>query len=114
MPDLDVPVEIVLRIPGMWSNPGELIERLPAGCRLTPEALILADGTNVGFDGMPPDDQFPQIFRSSCRRPPTEEELGQIDDYKVNIGLTGSGGSLEAARKMMEAGAAIVRAGGIG
>jgi hypothetical protein len=114
MTDSHAPVEIVLRIPGRWSHPRELIEGLPAPYRLTPEALILADGTKVDFDPMPPDDQFAEIFRSSCRQPPTDEEFSMIDDYTVNIGLRGPGGSLDAARKMMEAGASIVRAGGIG
>lgn len=114
MTDSRTPVEVTLRIPGRWSHPGELVEALPAGYRLTPDALIMPDGTNVEFNPMPPDDQFAQIFRSSCRRPPTEEELRRIDDYTVNVGLSGPGGSLEAARRMMEAGAAIVRAGGIG
>jgi hypothetical protein len=107
-------VEVVLRIPGRWSHPGELVEALPTGYRLTPDALIMPDGTKVEFNPMPPDDQFAQIFRSSCRRPPTDEELAQIDDYTVNVGLSGPGGSLESARRMMEAGAAIVKAGGLG
>lgn len=114
MTETNAPVEIALRIPGTWSHPSELVERLPAGCRLTPETLILADGTRIEFNPMPPDDQFAQIFRSSCRRPPTAEEFSIIDGYTVNVGLIGPGGSLEAARRMMEAGAAIVRAGGIG
>ena len=38
-------VTIALRIPGQWSNPRDLVQRLPAGCRLTGEALILPDGT---------------------------------------------------------------------
>ena len=29
-------VTVALRIPGQWAHPGELIQRLPAGCRLTP------------------------------------------------------------------------------
>src|SRR5438132_14413552 len=114
MTESHTPVEVVLRIPGRWSHPGELIEGLPAGYRLTPEALVRADGTKVEFNPMPPDDQFAEIFRSSCRRPPTDEELAKVVGYTVNIGLSGPGGSLEAARTMMEAGAAIVRAGGIG
>ena len=39
------PITIALRIPGQWSHPRELVQRLPAGCRLTGEALILPDGT---------------------------------------------------------------------
>ena len=108
------PIEVVLHIPGNWSHPKELIAALPTGYRLTPEALILPDGTKVEFNPLPPDDQFAKIFRTSCRRPPTEEELEKVDGYTVNVCLSGPGGSLQAARRMMEAGAAIVRAGAAG
>lgn len=53
-------------------------------------------------------------FASSCRRPPTEGERAVVARYTVNVGLTGPGGSLESALTMMQAGAAIVRAGGAG
>jgi hypothetical protein len=108
------PVMIDLRIPGKWSHPKELIERLPAGCRLTPEALMLPDGTQVQFGAMAADDQFAQIFRSSCRQPALPDELATVDGYTVNVLLSAPGGSTEAARAMMRAGAAIVRAGGAG
>jgi hypothetical protein len=107
-------VIVDLRIPGQWSHPGELIERLPDGCRVTREALILPDGSRVELGFMEPDDQFPGIFRSSCRRPPTAEELARADGYTVNATVSGKGGSIAAARTMMEAGAALVRAGGAG
>ncbi len=105
---------IALRIPGLWSHPRELIERLPAGCRPTPETLVLPDGTEIGFGAMPADEQFAGIFHSSCRNPPTDEERAAVDRYRVNVMLSGPGGSLEAARTMMRAGAAILRAGGVG
>ncbi len=108
------PIQIALRIPGKWSHPRELIQRLPAGCRLTGEALILPDATQVEFGAMKADDQFAQIFRSSCRKPATDDELATVDGYTVNVVLCGPGGSLEAARTMMQAGAAIVQAGGAG
>ena len=108
------PVEVALRIPGKWSHPKELIERLPADCRLTPEALILPDDTRFEFGALQPDGQFAQIFRSSCRQPATSEELATVDSYAVNVVLCGPGGSLDAARAVMRAGAAIVRAGGAG
>jgi hypothetical protein len=108
------PIEIALRIPGKWAHPGELIQRLPAGYRLTAEALILPDTTQVQFGAMAADDQFAQIFRSSCRRPATDDELATVDGYTVNVVLSGPGGSLQAARAMMQAGAAVVRAGGAG
>jgi hypothetical protein len=106
--------EITLRIPGAWAHPGELVERLPDGFRLTPEALFLPDKTKIDFFPMPPDDQFPRIFESSCRRPAAADELAVVARYTVNVGLTGPAGSLESALTMMQAGAAIVRAGGAG
>jgi hypothetical protein len=107
-------VTIALRIPGQWSHPRELIERLPAGCRLTGEALILPDETQVDFGAAPADDQFAHIFRSSCRQPATADELATVDGYTVNVFLSGPGGSMQAARTMMRAAAAVVRAGGAG
>jgi hypothetical protein len=107
-------ITIALRIPGKWSNPGELIERLPAGYRVTADGPLLPDETEVGLGAMRPDDQFPGIFRSSLRQPATEQELATVDHYAVNVCLSGPGGSLQAARTMMQAGAAIVRAGGAG
>ena len=108
------PITIALRIPGQWSHPRELIQRLPAGCRLTGEALILPDAAQVAFGAMPADDQFAEIFRSSCRQEATADELATVDDYTVNVVLSGPGGSLQAARTMMQAGATVVRAGGAG
>lgn len=105
---------ITLRIPGAWSHPKELFERLPEGFRLTPDHLLLPDGTEIEFDPLAPDEQFARIFESACRRPPTNEELGVLSRYSVNIALSGPGGSMESARAMMQAGAAIVKAGGAG
>src|SRR5437763_399933 len=108
------PITVALRIPGQWSHPRELIQRLPAGCRLTGEALILPDSTQVDFGAMAADGQFAQIFRSSCREPARAEELATVAGYTVNVFLSGPGGSMQAARTMMRAGAALVRAGGAG
>jgi len=108
------PIKIVLRIPGQWSHPRELVQRLPAACCLTGEALILPDATQVEFGAIAADEQFAGIFRSSCRNPATEEELATVAGYTVNVFLSGPGGSMQAARTMMQAGAAVVRAGGAG
>src|SRR5262249_2303239 len=98
------PVTVALRIPGKWSNPGELAERLPPGCRLTAEGLVVPDGKRVECGAMKADNQFAQIFRSSCREPATAEELATVAGYTVNVILQGPGGSLPAARAMMQAG----------
>ena len=75
---------------------------------------MVPGGGEIEFVPMPPDDQFPQIFESSCRMPAAKDELATLARYSVNIGLNGPGGSREAALAMMQAGAAIVRAGGAG
>lgn len=108
------PVKVSLRIPGKWSGPKELIESLPEGCRLTPETLFLPDDTEIEFGAARADNQFAQIFRSSCRKPATEEELATVDHYTVNVFLSGPGGSMDAARTMMRAGAFMIQAGGAG
>lgn len=114
MKSSDVQVTIALRIPGTWAHPKELVEQLPHGYRLTPETLTLPGGASVEFDALQADGQFAHIFRSSCRQTAAEEELAKVDAYTVNITLCGPGGSLEAARTMMQAASAIVRAGGAG
>lgn len=114
MNESETPVEIAIRIPGQWAHPGELIEALPEGFQLTPDALILPDKTRVEFGAMPADEQFAEIFRTSCRQPPTDDEMKSVESYKVNALLCGPGGSLEAARSMMQAAAAMIRAGGAG
>jgi hypothetical protein len=114
MNETPAPVTIALRIPGKWSHPSELVQRLPEDCRLTADALQLPDGTKVDFGAMAPDDQFVQIFRTSCRNPPTPEELATVDGYLVNLTLSGPGGSLAAAHTMMRAASVLVRAGGAG
>lgn len=107
-------IQIIFRIPGAWAGPKELIERLPEGYRLTPEALMLPDGSKVEFGAVPADDEFAGIFRSSCRNEPTEEEMATLDGYSVNVLLSGPGGSIQAAHRMMQAAAAFVQAGGAG
>jgi hypothetical protein len=49
----------------------ELVDRLPAGCRLTPEALFLPDATQIGFGAVPPDQQLLNlpIMNRASRQP---------------------------------------------
>lgn len=108
------PVPIVFRIPGRWAGPGDLIDRLPEGYSLSPESLALPDSTQVEFSAVPADGEFASIFRASCRKRPTAQELASVASYTVNVLLSGPGGSLAAALRMMRAAAAVVRAGGAG
>ncbi len=81
-------IEIDMRIPGQWNHPGELIEQLPDGVQLKGQQLIMPDGAEFYIDAMKADDQFAEIFRTSCRNKPTPEEADAIENYKVNILLS--------------------------
>lgn len=105
---------ITLRIPGGWSHPRELLERLPEGFRMRPESLCLPDGTEIESTLVPPDDQFVDVFQSACRRRPTDSELDVLGQYTVNVVLSGPGGSMQSARTMMQAASALIRAGAAG
>lgn len=106
--------EVTLRIPGGWSGPQEFVERLPRGCRCTPERLVLADGTEFEFNALPADEEFAGVFAGGCPKLPTADERERIENYQVNVCLTGQGGSLAAAKQLMAAGAAVIAAGGAG
>lgn len=114
MPESSEPVTITLRIPGQWKHPRELYTSLPKGVRMTPETMRLHDGPAVEFNVLEADKQFYEIFRSSCRQPPTPEEVAVVKNYTVNVCLSGPGGSMEAALAMMQAGCAILQAGAAG
>ena len=90
MTDPAGPVIVTLRIPGTWANPNELAQRLPEGHRLTPDTLVLPDGTEIEFGARKADGQFAQVFRSSCRQPPADDELAAVDSYRVNSLLSAS------------------------
>src|SRR5690348_15080124 len=98
-------VETMLRIPGRWRDPREVLDHLPDGYRIIDRSLVLPDGEEIELTLIPRDEQFGAIFRSACRRPATDDELAIVDRYIVSIALIGPGGSREAAQAMMRAGA---------
>ena len=110
----DKSVKITFRIPGNWNHPTELVDRMPKGYQLTPEALVLPNGSEIDFTPLPVDDEFISIMRSSCRTPMTETETGILDSYTVNTCLSGPGGSMSQALQMMQGAAAMIHAGGAG
>lgn len=110
-PTEDALPQVTLRIPGAWSDPKALVDGLPEGFRLTPEHLILPDGEKVEFAPLQPDTEFYDVFRTACGRPPSEADLEIVRQYRVNVCLIGPGGSYESAKRMLDAAAAIVRAG---
>jgi hypothetical protein len=107
-------LEVTLRIPGVWRRPEEFYDGLPSDCHCNERGLVLADGSEFEMHVVDADDQFPRIFASSCPRLPTEDERDRIDHYHVNICLTSRCGSVDAAKQIMQAAAAVLTAGGAG
>jgi len=107
-------VETTLRIPGAWAGFDEIANRIPKGFSLCDDGLVMPDGQVIEMFPMKPDNEFPKVFEAACRKPATADELSTVKRYTVNLGLIGPGGSLEAARTMLQAGAAIIQTGGAG
>ncbi len=113
--DLEIAApEVTLRIPGTWSQPAEFYERLPAGCRATETGLVLDDGSEFELNVLEADGEFAAVFASSCPKLPTESEREQIENYTVNICLSGKCGNVAAACRLMAAAAAVMATGGAG
>lgn len=106
--------DVTLRIPGAWREPREFFEALPRGVRATEQGIALPDGAEFELYPRPADDEFPGIFAGSCPKEPSEDERRRIEEYTVNMCLVGRGGSVAAARQILEAGAAVLAAGGAG
>ena len=105
---------VTLRIPGHWESAEHCWNQLPPGCFVKDRQLYVDDGPGFPFSILPADSEFPHVFRLAARRPATEEEQQRVTDYRMGIGLIGRGGSMDAARKIIRAGAAIIEAGGDG
>jgi hypothetical protein len=59
-----------------------------------------------------PDGQIAQIFAHSHRI--SKKEITAVASHKVKVFVSGPGGSVESARAIVQAAAALVRAGGLG
>lgn len=105
---------VTLRIPGLWKCAQEFEAELPKDCMLRDGKLFLPDGWAFEIDVHDADEDFARIFATGCSRPPSEEDQVAIENYTFNLLLTGIGGSVDAAKALLRAGAAAIAAGGHG
>ena len=110
----ELPPAVNLRVPGRWQSLDEFLGQLPPACRWRRPWLHFESLPSVVLDWKPADTEFPQVFEISCRRPPLLDELNCIQRYSHNACIQGEGGSLEAARDLLQASAMLIRAGGAG
>jgi hypothetical protein len=118
----DVVPQIELRIPGPWRSPTELgvaIRRSDSGYELqydkereTGMLVHVASGQRFTIEAGDADDEIAGIFAETGRL--SREEIDAIAAHQVKVFVTGPGGSLDAARAMLAAGAAMLKAGGTG
>ena len=121
VPDLPRP-KITLRVVGNWTTPGNFADRLAS--EATGYELSITDGGHdaalthtatgqrfgLGLDAA--DDEIADLFDDGRRL--SDAELAAVRRHTVKAFVTGPGGSVDAARAVLRAGAAVVRAGGLG
>lgn len=113
---LDTAPQIELRVPGPWESPvalNEALHRAETGYETAEDALVhTKTGRRIECGVSPPDDEIADLFAHDGRLRP--DEVDAVAAHTVKIHLSGPGGSPEAARAMMRAATALVRAGGLG
>ena len=106
--------KITLRIPGAWAHPQELIDAMPPEFELLPDAVVSPGGERYELDMLPPDEMLGPMFAEQSRTPLSPDEQKVLDNFQVNICITGPAGSLENACGMLDVASAFVMAGGAG
>jgi len=118
MSDATSGVEIVVRVPGPWEGPGDLVARLPEGYTLSGDgeslALVTPDGARLPVNVFPADDDFLPVFAAGCTREPSDADKRGVETYRFNLCLTMPGGSLDKACTALRHTVALLDAGGHG
>jgi hypothetical protein len=113
----DVTSRIALRVPGPWRQPGDLRDALKRdggdAYEMQDDAFVeKSTGRRFECGVSPPDDQIAGIFEHTRRL--STQEVKALRRHTVKVHLAGPGGSVEAARAIMAAATALVKAGGLG
>jgi hypothetical protein len=115
---LDIAPKIILCIPGMWKTRAALAEALAdsgSALRFVGEHLHDRDsGDQFDLSLVNYDPDLAKAFAIAGRRSLTEPDIDTIKRHVQIAFLSGDGGSVERARAILHAGAALVDAGGLG
>lgn len=117
-PGTEPQVTIELRVPGPWVSPEQLAAALAdrnTGYELGDGVLIdtlTREEFEIGVTEH--DNQLGPIFRGGHQGRMSEEELLAVGAHAVKVHVIGPGGSSKQAQRVMQAAAALVRAGGYG
>lgn len=112
------PVTIVLGIPGPWPDHVEFANALSGGGRgfglCDGQLTHAASGQQFGLEMMEHDPGLRLAFELANRQSLAPADLDRIATHRQTAYLFGPGGSLGAARNLMQAAAAVLDAGGYG
>lgn len=110
------PPQIQLRIPGSWASPDELarvLETSNSPYRIDESCFVhRSSDWKCDWGVSPHDDELAELFAHDGRL--SKKEVKQVANHSVKIHLTGAGGSSPNARRMMDAGTALLNAGASG
>lgn len=111
------PVDIVLAVPGIWLTRAEIVTSLARkgrGFRLAGESLVnSATGENFDLEIAGHDPELMESYIAVGRGQLSLRDFAALDNHTYTLYLTGPGGSLERARSIMDAAAALLWAGGL-
>jgi hypothetical protein len=109
-------MQIELRLPGPWGSSGELataLEKSDVGYGFDQGWLVReSDGWRCAVGGSPHDDEIAKIFSYDGRL--SRAEVKAVADHRSKVHLVGPGGSVKAARGMVDAATALVKLGAHG
>lgn len=109
-------LSIVLGIPGPWDDINELAHAVTqdtSDFKMHDGRLIrLADDKPFQVELMERDPELRQYYALANRRSLNAADLARIDTHQSTAYLIGPGGTLEGAQDMLQAGAALLQAGG--
>ena len=111
-------VTIEMRVPGPWVSPEQLAAALvdrKTGYELG-DGMLIDTLTSEQFEiaVTEHDDDLGPIFRGGHQGRMTDEELLAVGAHAVKVHVIGPGGSEKSAKRIVDATAALVRAGGYG
>ncbi|MBI3926987.1 MAG: DUF2314 domain-containing protein [Armatimonadetes bacterium] len=112
---------VIIGIPGPWQDPGELISALARASLPEPRYLaaggVLVDiktGKSFELHWYDPDPGLQEAFMYAGQGRFSGEELRAIGDHRQTVYILGPDLSVETARDLLEVGALLLDAGGLG
>lgn len=114
---LDIAPKIITCVPGMWKSRLELVDAIvtrSGGWTLEGDCLQNAtSGEKFGVQVIGYDSALANAFSIAGRRSMSPDDIDAVKRHIQTVFLTGSGGTPERARDMMQATSALLKAGGL-